>query len=562
MESSDSPLPSEPEARGRLLLSFCTGRVGARKSGLRHMARGRKYGSGAVMPKTSRPPDRTEALSIKGTFSIAEALVWITFAILFAFSLVTLYYPMVRAFYRFEINFNEGWNVYIAQTAMQHRALYPAKHGGIGVAYPFLSFYSVGYVSHFFGDYLLAGRLISLVAFLLSCVLVGLIVKRLTNGWGPAVFGGVFCLGLFCSRMPNYVGMDDPQMFAHPFFLFGLWLYLQAVPSTLRIAGITSLFILGGNIKHNLLPAPLSVFSDLFTTSLSKAIRFVVFGVFFLASSIAVNMLVGGPSFVSYMVLSRAYSFAKVRDTFFSFYSPQGLPLAISAFWSIWQYQNRQARVICFYFFSSLLIGAAFAGGAGVNVNTFFDNLFAMSIIMGACLDSLWKAPIPSLGGGGRWRFMVPVLLYLTVVMTYVPRGVNMPKLVSDLPLRQRLFDQEVSFLVAQPGPAICENLLLCYDAGKPYVLSPFGLAMRAGLGKGSNNELMKQIAEKKYGAIQTYVPVTQRPYSPTEMGVGNSFPDDVLDVIDRYYVEALKGPDCHIYVPRVVTSNPPRRDE
>jgi hypothetical protein len=63
---------------------------------------------------------------------------------------------------------------------------------------------------------------------------------------------------------------------------------------------------------------------------------------------------------------------------------PLGLPLAISAFWSIWQLQNGQARVIAFYFFSSLLIGGAFAGGSGVNTNTFFDNLFAMSIIMGA----------------------------------------------------------------------------------------------------------------------------------------------------------------------------------
>jgi hypothetical protein len=353
--------------------------------------------------------------------------------------------------------------------------------------------------------------------------------------------------------MPSYVAMDDPQMLAHPFFLFGLWLYLQAPPSTLRIAGIISLFILGGNIKHNILPAPISVLSDLFTTSLSKAVRFMVFGVVFLALAIAVNMLVGDPSFISHMLAPRPYSLVKVRNNFLLFYSPLGLPLAISAFWSIWHLQSRQARVIAFYFFSSLLIGAAFAGGAGVNTNTFFDNLFAMSIIMGACLDSLWKAPIPSLGNGGRWRFLVPVLLYSSVVMVYVPRSVNMPKLLSELPERQRVFEAEVSFLAAQPGPAICESLILCYDAGKPYILHTFGFTTSVGMGKLNSNELVNQIAEKKYGAIQTYSPVTQRP--------NNSFPEDVLDAIDRYYVEALKGPDCHIYVPRVEPkgpSNPP----
>ena len=200
--------------------------------------------------------------------------------------------------------------------------------------------------------------------------------------------------------------------------------------------------------------------------------------------------------------------------------------------------------MIAFYFFSSLLIGMAFGGGAGVANNTFFDNFFAMSIIMGACLDLLWKAPIPSFGKGGRWRFLVPVLLYSTVVTTFVPRGVNVRRYLSQLPEWQRLYDAEVSFLVAQPGPAICESLVLCYDAGKPFIFDPFNSMRLVQLGKLDSNEIVKQMAEKKYGAIQTYGPVTDRP--------NGRFPKDVLEAIDRYYVEALKGPDCHIYVPRV----------
>jgi hypothetical protein len=508
------------------------------------VAQGHKYENAAAIPKTDGLPDKAEVPSSKESLSIVAVSVWITLAILLAFSLLTLYCPLVRVFYRFQINYNEGWNVYVTQAAMQHHDLYPVKHvPAPAVNYPFLSFYLVGFVSHLTGDYLWAGRLLSLLALLVSCVLVGLIVKKLTRGWGPALFGGVFCLGLFCARVPNYVAIDDPQMLAHPFFLFGLWLYLGAPPSTLRIAGITSLFVLGGNIKHNLLPAPVSALSDLFTTSLSKAVRFMIFGALFLALSIVVNMLVGGPAFVSRMVAARPYSFEQLRTALLGFYSPLGLPLAISAFWSIWQLHNRQARVICFYFFSSLLIGAAFSGGAGVNANTFFDNLFAMSIIMGACLDSLWKAPIPSLGKGGRWRFLVPVLLYSTVVMEFVPRGLPLSKALSELSLRQRLFRQEVSFLAAQQGPAICETLMLCFDAGKPYTVNPYGLGIAAKMGTGKANTVADRIAEKQYGVIQTEAPATQKP--------GLRFPDEVLDAIDRYYVEAVKAPDCHIYVPR-----------
>ena len=144
----------------------------------------------------------------------------------------------------------------------------------------------------------------------------------------PAVFGGAFCLGLYLLfECQTYVAMDEPQMLAHPFFLFGLWLYMAAPPRTMQIAGLTSLFALGGNIKENLLPVPISVLLDLFITSSSKAVRFIVLGVLFLALSIVVNIWVGGPFFISHLLTPRAYSIEKLRQDFFSFYSPLGQPL-------------------------------------------------------------------------------------------------------------------------------------------------------------------------------------------------------------------------------------------
>ena len=479
----------------------------------------------------------------QGTSRLAEVLAWGTLAILFVFSLATLAMPAVRAFYHIDFNYNEGWNVYNTQAAMQHQPLYYPKYDWTTVNYPFLSFYFIGYASHFIGSYLMTGRLISLVALLVSSVLVGLMVKKLTGSWGPAVFAGVFCLGLFCARDPTYIAADDPQMLAHPFFLFGLCLYLGTSPSTRRIAGITSSFILGGNIKQSLVSAPLSVLSDLFATSKSKAVRFMVFGAVLVGLSIAVNMLVGGPYFISHLLTSRGYISEKLRTMSLPFYTPLGLPLVISVIWSIWQLHNRQGRVIAYYFFSSLLIGEAFAGGAGVYYNTFFDNLFAMSIIMGACLDLLWKAPIPHIGKGGEWRFLAPVLLYSSVLFMFGQWGADVPKYLSSLPEKEREFKAQVSFLAAQPGPAICESLIRCYDAGKPYVIDPFNSTRLMRLGKLDSNELVQQIAAKEYGAIQIYTPVTVRSRE--------SFPLEVLNAIDRYYVAVVKDDGCFIYLPR-----------
>src|SRR5262249_34312764 len=139
----------------------------------------------------------------------------IVLGVICVFSLITLVYPLAQAFYRFEIDYNEGWNAYNAQAAMHHALLYYPKYAWTTVNYPVLSFYAVGYASRFVGDYVQAGRLICLISFLISCVLVGLIVKRLTGHSAPSIFAASFCLALFCTEGASYVAIDDPEMLAH-----------------------------------------------------------------------------------------------------------------------------------------------------------------------------------------------------------------------------------------------------------------------------------------------------------------------------------------------------------
>jgi hypothetical protein len=126
----------------------------------------------------------------------------------------------------------------------------------------------------------------------------------------------------------------------------------------------------------------------------------------------------------------------------------------------------------------------------------------------------------------------------------FAPWAANWSALFSSLPEMQRQYDKEVSFLVARPGPAICETMLLCYDAGKPYILDPFNSTRLVGLGKLNSREIVKQIADQQYGAIQTQAPAMQKR--------GERFPGEVMEAVDRYYVVAFKAPFCIIYVPRV----------
>jgi len=485
-------------------------------------------------------PDRVGELAIPKTVAKSE---WIVVGVLAVFSVFTLVYPVARAFYHLQIDYNEGWNVYHAQTAMHHLPLYYPKYGWTTVNYPMLSFYIVGYFSRFLGnyDYLLAGRVLSLISLLLCCMLVCLIVRTLTNNWAAAIFGASFCLALFCAKASFYVGADDPQMLGQPFLLAGLLLYLLGPPRTVLLGLIAFLFVLGGNIKHNLLAIPISVAVDLLLISRGKAVRFLLFSAIFLGLSIVFSVLVGGPFFTSKILTPRVYSLYRAVRQFVWHYGLLQLPLVIAFIWSVWNLQNARFRAISLYFFVSLILGLVFSGGHGVAINAFFDNFLAISIIVGVCLDYGWRHIVER-----RWRFAVPVLLYSSVFFVFGQSGsVNLPLHFSQLRESERRFEAEVSFLAAQPGPAICESMLRCYYAGKPFLYDPFNSSSLVSVGKLDSKDIVDQIAQKRYGAIQTELPVSDFPRP------NDRFPDDVLNAITRSYTASWRDQDCIIYVPR-----------
>jgi hypothetical protein len=68
---------------------------------------------------------------------------------------------------------------------------------------------------------------------------------------------------------------------------------------------------------------------------------------------------------------------------------------------------------------------------------------------------------------------------------------------------QQQRFTQQVDFLSAQPGPAICESILRCYYSGKPYLVDPFNSASLIHSGKLDENVLVSTIRAHDFAAIQ-----------------------------------------------------------
>src|ERR1700683_5389187 len=476
---------------------------------------------------------------------------WLVLGLISLFCLITAIYPVVRAFYHFEVNYKEGWMMYNAMAVAHHLPLYGTKYGWTLVDYPALSFYIMAFLSRFFHDYLLTGRLVQLGSFGVCSILIGLIIRKLTGRLAPAIFGSGFCVGLFCAGATRYIGVDDPQMLAEVFFLSGLLLYLSKRPTLARIAVIVFLFVVGGNIKHNLVDLPLAVFIDLWLISRRKALQFLLCAAVLITCSILGTIKMAGPFFIQNMLSFRHYSLLGAFLDFLYYYSVILLPFVAALIWAVKAQRDTSNRVISIFFFTSLFAGIFFSGGTGISINVYFSNFFAISIVMGMLLYSAWRVPTPF----AKYKFLerraVPLILSAFLVLALILSGYsNVWGRIAELPEEQRQFDAEVSFLKAQPGPAICESLLRCFYAGKPYVYDPYHFTRLVSLNMLDSGGLVAEIRALHYGAIQLRGPLhsLERP--------NERFPDAVLDAIDQYYSLSAEYPDCAIYVPRTSSKN------
>jgi hypothetical protein len=114
---------------------------------------------------------------------------------------------------------------------------------------------------------------------------------------------------------------------------------------------------------------------------------------------------------------------------------------------------------------------------------------------------------------------------------------------------QQQRFTQQVDFLRAQPGPAICESILRCYYSGKPYLVDPFNSASLIHSGKLDENVLVSTIRAHDFAAIQFNKPplADGLPNAPNER-----FTPAVLQAVKQNYTPAFQQSDCTIYIPKL----------
>lgn len=459
------------------------------------------------------------------------------------------FWPLLRATLRLEIKYNEGWNAYNAAAIAHHQWVYPVRYGWTMANYPVLSFVAVSQMGRLTHDYLYAGRLLNLLGLTVCCLCAGTIVSHFTGSRRSGAMGGVLCLVLFCTSGQSYVGMNDPQILAQSFFMAGLLLYILRGEKPWALALTALLFVIGGNTKHNLIDFPIAVALELALVNRRRLASFVGLMLLWEVPLYWINLHVGGPEFLHQILVARRYVAGKILGQTTDYFGPQLIPLALGIYMAWRMRHDPRRRLLSIFFAVALVVGIYFSGGEGVALNTYFSATLALAMLLGLFLH-YFDVPRPGLKGTSeQWRAGATALLFLWMLIPLACEEVFFPvENWRNLHQQQERYLRQVDFLKAQPGPALCESILRCYDAGKPYVFDPFSAASLIRAGQLDENELIGKIAAQHYGAIQFNRPALANgsPNVPVER-----YTPGVVQAVARYYQPALREQDCTIYVPR-----------
>jgi hypothetical protein len=194
------------------------------------------------------------------------------------------------------------------------------------------------------------------------------------------------------------------------------------------------------------------------------------------------------------------------------------------------------------------VVGAIFCGGAGTGPNHMFDAMILTAIIAGLALPGFPQAIEGTRFPRAGLACLLIVPLFLTTIVLLPTR---IPADLGHRPDEKAVAEAEFAgvsdFIKTHPGPALCENLLLCYAAGKPQEWDAFAVDMLVRTGRLSQDQEAQLIAARKYSVIQMDWTANE----PMQPSPRMRFPGPVMRALFSSYQLALRSGKYAVFTPR-----------
>ncbi len=472
---------------------------------------------------------------------------WLTaLALMGVLGIVMLWFPLSRMSTHADVGYNEGWNAYRSQLVAEGGSLYAKPPRFTITNYPPLSFHMIGFVGKLTGDFNVAGRWVSITSLAVLALLVGLVTRNFTGRGLVGAYAALFFVVGMTIFMPERIGNNDPQILGLAFSAAGLYFYTRNAQSNRLLAISAGAFAISLFTKHNVLAFPFAVGAHLLLERAWK--RFAVW-----AGTLAVlcggltlfTLWHDGPYFFQHLLAPRAYNIPHgVQADIVDYLLVFQISLAAVVFWSAVNAFSAKRMVLILAFVFANLIGFAFSVGDGVERNVLFDAVIVTTIIVAIGLYDLepflTRLRLPNL------LMLIALTVPFLGVVAFLP-GYFHDSLHTWKTRRHHdaEFQQAVQFLRNRPGPALCENLLLCYEAGKPHIYDAFFVSDQIKIGRIQEAEIAGMIQDGFFPTIQIEI----APGETLGPGARVRFSERLMRDILQYYRPALSGDEFVILV-------------
>jgi hypothetical protein len=376
---------------------------------------------------------------------------------------------------------NEGWNAAHAIAAITGRVLYPPPGALMVNNYPPLSFYIVGALARARGDFVVAGRVIAMLAFLATAAGIVLVLRTFACGVRDIALAVLFFAAVMLVAS-DYVGMDDPQMLGHALQIAALAVLLRN-----RLVAAALLFAISLFIKHNLLAMPIAAAAWLAFQDRRAAGTFVLWGIAFTLAGLIGFQLSYGTGLFTQLTSVRLNSFANLGDGASRLWWA-ALPVA-----ALLSLRDGNASLFAsLYAGIALALGLLFSAGDGVDANAFFDLAIALSLALGLCGQ---RSIRPWLAAAAA----PPLLVFLA--FTFADNNFFFTR---DFAVQSA---RDIAFLKSRPGPALCDQLSLCLWAGKAAEMDVFNVGEQILARARDPAPIAALIAGRSFGVLQLQDP-------------------------------------------------------
>jgi hypothetical protein len=415
-------------------------------------------------------------------------------AILTAIAFVFCFY---RALLPLEIDPNEAWNAWHSHS-INH--LYPASEELITNNYPPLYFYLMHSLSLLGFEAIYAGRVISILAAVTLTLLVFRGVLSLGMPKLAACVAAIWFAGTLVVAFTGYVGMNDPHLLALAVMCGGFIWFMAREQRGQATEPAIFLMVLAGFIKHSIVAIPATALLWLAFANWRRAARAAVFGIAACALGLLICRAAYGSDFIVQLTLPREMT---IKNAYLRLPSVQALlpGVMIVTAWLLADRKNRLAGRIASLLLLTLANGFIQIFGEGVDVNAYFEFLFALALGVGVAFGEAPSiaASIGLSAGGLRLVSIVVLLAGLSVSFPAEPyRLILSSSFRADVAENVDAVKSEVKRIRAIRGKVSCSIMIVCYWAEKPFVWDGFALTQRVATGQWSKRELDRRRREGK----------------------------------------------------------------